>query len=129
MVAALTASGLATDEFHFIGFLPHKSGQRKKSLERLRETPGTSVLYESPYRIGKLLQELVEIMPDRQVVMARELTKKFEEYLRGTPAELLAITEKRSLKGEFVVMIAAADERPRKESEESHSGTENEASD
>ncbi len=106
MVAALTASGLPTDEFHFIGFLPHKSGQRKKALERLRETPGTSVLYESPYRVGKLMQELIEVMPDRQVVLARELTKKFEEYLRGTPAELLAITEKRSLKGEFVVMIA-----------------------
>lgn len=109
MVAALTASGLPTDEFHFIGFLPHKSGQRKKALERLRDTAGTSVLYESPYRIGKLLQELIEVMPERQVVLARELTKKFEEYLRGTPAELLAITEKRSLKGEFVVMIAAVD--------------------
>lgn len=113
MVAALTASGLPTDEFHFIGFLPHKSGQRKKALERLRATPGTSVLYESPYRISKLLQELIDVMPERQVVLARELTKKFEEYLRGTPAELLAITEKRSLKGEFVVMIAAADEERR----------------
>ncbi len=121
LVAALTASGLATDEFHFIGFLPHKSGQRKKALERLRETPGTSVLYESPYRVGKLMQELVEIMPDRQVVMARELTKKFEEYLRGTPAELLAITEKRSLKGEFVVMIAAADEKASKQRDENES--------
>ncbi len=120
MIAALTASGLPTDEFHFIGFLPHKSGQRKKALERLCETPGTSVLYESPYRIGKLLQELIEVMPDRQVVLARELTKKFEEYLRGTPAELLAITEKRSLKGEFVVMIASADEErsPRESDEE-----------
>lgn len=111
MVAALTASGLPTDEFHFIGFLPHKSGQRKKALEKLRGIPGTSVLYESPYRIGKLLQELNEVMPDRQVVMARELTKKFEEYLRGTPAELQIITEKRKLKGEFVVMIQAQTEK------------------
>lgn len=125
MIAALTASGLPTDEFHFIGFLPHKSGQRKKALERLCETPGTSVLYESPYRIGKLLQELIEVMPDRQVVLARELTKKFEEYLRGTPAELLAITKKRSLKGEFVVMIASAGEvRPLRETDEADSGTE-----
>lgn len=120
MVAALTASGLPTDEFHFIGFLPHKSGQRKKALERLRETPGTSVIYESPYRVGKLMQELIDVMPTRQVVLARELTKKFEEYLRGTPAELLAITEKRSLKGEFVVMIAPMDEnRPSRDKEES----------
>lgn len=125
MVAALTASGLSTDEFHFIGFLPHKSGQRKKALERLRDTTGTSVLYESPYRIGKLLQELIEVMPERQVVLARELTKKFEEYLRGTPAELLAITEKRSLKGEFVVMIAAAgNERPVREADENQSAQE-----
>ncbi len=127
MVAALTASGLPTDEFHFIGFLPHKSGQRKKALERLRETPGTTVLYESPYRIGKLMQELVEIMPARQVVLARELTKKFEEYLRGTPAELIAITEKRSLKGEFVVMIAEANDAGSKQ--ETDLGSENESSD
>jgi len=108
LVAALTASGLATDEFHFIGFLPHKSGQRRKQLERLREFSGTLVLYESPYRVGKLLGELKEIFPQRQVVLARELTKKFEEFLRGTAAELLALLEKRSVKGEFVVMVAAA---------------------
>ena len=64
------------------------------------------MLYESPYRIEKLLVELGEVFPERQVVMARELTKKFEEFLRGTPAELLAIRQKRSLKGEFVVMVA-----------------------
>src|SRR5215469_7772839 len=77
LVAALTASGLPTEEFHFIGFLPHKSGQRRRKLENLKEVPGTLVLYESPYRIEKLLDELNEIIPERQVVMARELTKKF----------------------------------------------------
>lgn len=107
LVAALTASGLPTDEFHFIGFLPHKSGQRRKQLEALEEVAGTLVIYESPYRIGKLLGELSELHPDRTVVLARELTKKFEEFLRGTPAELLAVLQKRSLKGEFVVMISA----------------------
>ena len=105
LVAALTASGLPTDEFHFIGFLPHKSGQRRKQLEALQGFAGTLVLYESPYRIEKLLTELAEVFPDRQVVLARELTKKFEEFLRGTPAELLEITKKRSLKGEFVVLV------------------------
>src|SRR5262249_49479676 len=79
LVAALTASGLPTDEFHFIGFLPHKSGQRRKMLEGLKESPATIVLYESPYRIEKLLGELQELYPDRRVVLARELTKKFEE--------------------------------------------------
>jgi 16S rRNA (cytidine1402-2'-O)-methyltransferase len=105
LVAALTASGLATDEFHFIGFLPHKSGQRRNKLESLKSFDGTLVLYESPYRIEKLLVELSEVFPERQVVLARELTKRFEEYLRGKPAELLAMAKKRSLKGEFVVMV------------------------
>ena len=106
LVAALTASGLPTNEFHFIGFLPHKSGQRRNQLEALKTFAGTLVLYESPYRIEKLLVELGEVFPERRVVMARELTKKFEEFLRGTPAELLAIKQKRSLKGEFVVLVA-----------------------
>lgn len=108
LVAGLTASGLPTDEFHFIGFLPHKSGQRRNKLESLQAFDGTLVLYESPYRIEKLLGELAEVIPERQVVLARELTKKFEEFLRGTPAELLERTKQRSLKGEFVVVIAPA---------------------
>jgi 16S rRNA (cytidine1402-2'-O)-methyltransferase len=109
LVAALTASGLPTEEFHFVGFLPHKSGQRRNRIESLKTVPGTLVLYESPYRIGKLLGELSEILPERRVVLARELSKKFEEFLRGTPAELLALTSKRALKGEFVVLIAPPD--------------------
>ncbi len=106
LVAALTASGLPTDEFHFIGFLPHKSGQRRRQLESLRDTGGTLVLYESPYRVEKLLGELAEVFPARTVVLARELTKKFEEFLRGTPAQLIETTKARSLKGEFVVLIS-----------------------
>jgi 16S rRNA (cytidine1402-2'-O)-methyltransferase len=108
LVAALTASGLATDEFHFIGFLPHKSGQRRKQLETLRALAGTLVLYESPYRIEKLLTELNGFFPLRPVVLARELTKKFEEFLRGTPAELLTAVRERALKGEFVVLVEGA---------------------
>ncbi len=110
LVAALTASGLPTDEFHFIGFLPHKSGQRRNQLEALRAFAGTLVLYESPYRIEKLLGELAEVFPEREVVLARELTKKFEEFLRGTPGQLIEVTQKRSLKGEFVVMVRGAAE-------------------
>jgi 16S rRNA (cytidine1402-2'-O)-methyltransferase len=111
LIAGLTSSGLATDEFHFVGFLPHKSGQRRNKLESLKATAGTLVLYESPYRIQKLLGELVEIFPDREVVFARELTKKFEEYLRGKPYELLEIAKKRSLKGEFVVLVGSRNSR------------------
>src|SRR6266700_893755 len=112
LVAGLTASGLPTDEFHFIGFLPHKSGQRRKKLESLKDFAGTLVLYESPYRIEKLLEELLQVFPERAVVLARELTKKFEEFLRGTPAELLEVVRKHSLKGEFVALVSGAGENP-----------------
>ena len=105
LVAALTASGLATSEFHFIGFLPHKSGQRRNKLAALKSFEGTLVLYESPYRVEKLLGELNDVFPERSVVLARELTKKFEEFLRGQPVELLAAARQRSLKGEFVVLV------------------------
>ncbi len=105
MVAALTASGLPTGEFHFVGFLPHKSGQRRNKLAELKTVSGTLVLYESPYRIGKLLAELNDIFPNGSVVLARELTKKFEEFLRGKPGELLELAKKRSLRGEFVVLV------------------------
>ena len=108
LVAALTASGLPTEEFHFLGFLPHKSGQRRKQLEALRPVSGTLAFYESPHRIVKLLGELNDIFPDRQIVLARELTKKFEEFLRGKPAELVGLAEKRTLKGEFVVLVSPA---------------------
>ena len=113
LVAALTASGLPTAEFHFLGFLPHKSGQRRNQLTALLTVPGTLVFYESPYRIEKLLGELLEVFPERDVVLARELSKKFEEFLRGKPADLLAQARKRSLKGEFVVLVAPADDRQR----------------
>jgi len=109
LVSALTASGLPTEEFHFVGFLAHKSGQRRNKLESLKTVSGTLVLYESPYRIEKLLGELCEVFPERNVVLARELSKKFEEFLRGKPAELLEVAKKRSLKGEFVVLVAPAE--------------------
>src|SRR5271156_2508031 len=104
LVAALTASGLPTDEFHFVGFLPHKSGQRQRQLEALRTVPGTLVFYESPYRIVKLLEELAELYPTRKLVLARELTKKFEEIRGGAPGVLLEEMRRRPAKGEFVVL-------------------------
>jgi 16S rRNA (cytidine1402-2'-O)-methyltransferase len=112
LVAALTASGLPTNEFHFVGFLPHKSGQRRNRIKNLSHIPGTLVIYESPFRIEKLLAELNEILPGRTVVLARELTKKFEEFLRGRPAELLASLAQRPRKGEFVVLIEPPSDEP-----------------
>lgn len=110
LVAALTASGLPTDEFHFAGFLPHKSGQRRRALERFGNLPGTVILYESPFRMEKLLRELAELFPDRRLVLARELTKRFEEYQRGTARDLLGAmaAARRSWKGEFTVLISPA---------------------
>lgn len=105
LVAALTASGLPSDEFHFVGFLPNKSSQRRRRLESLRSVPGTLVFYESPYRIMKFLEELVDLYPERRVVLARELTKKFEEIKGGKPRELLEEMQKRAIKGEFVVLL------------------------
>jgi 16S rRNA (cytidine1402-2'-O)-methyltransferase len=107
-IVGLAASGLPTDEFHFAGFLPHKSGQRVRELQRLTQLPGTIVLYESPYRIEKLLTEIAQVIPDRQVAVGRELTKKFEEFWRGTALEIAQSLSKRTIKGEFVVLISPA---------------------
>jgi 16S rRNA (cytidine1402-2'-O)-methyltransferase len=110
LVAALTASGLPTDEFHFVGFLAHKSGQRRRQLERLRTVPGTLVFYESPYRIVRFLEELAEFYPTRKTFLARELTKKFEEFRAGLAGELLEEMRARPVRGEFVVLVAPESE-------------------
>lgn len=100
-VSALSISGFDTSEFVFIGFLPHKKGRQTK-LKEIAEEKRTVVLYESVHRIKKLLRELSEVIPDRQICVTRELTKKFEEIYRGKPADIIdKITEK----GEFVVVI------------------------
>jgi len=104
LIAALTASGLPTHPFQFLGFLPLKSGARAKVLSGAVTYPGTIVLYESPHRMDRLLGELETHMPDRMTVIAREITKRFEEFLRGTPAELRAACANRTWKGELVVM-------------------------
>lgn len=104
-IMALSISGLPTDAFVFEGFIPQKKGRQKK-LKQLSEEERTIVLYESTYRIKKLLEELNEYMPSRKIVVARELTKKFEETWRGTASEILTDFDKKIKKGEFVVTIA-----------------------
>lgn len=104
-ILALSISGLPTDSFVFEGFLPQKKGRQKK-LKQLAEEERTIVLYESTYRIKKLLEELNTSMPDRTIVVAREITKKFEESWRGTASQLLQNFEKRITKGEFVILLA-----------------------
>ena len=105
LISALTVSGLPTDTFIFEGFLPQKKGRQKK-LKELATEERTIVLYESSHRIEKLIGELSEYLPDRYVVVCRELTKMFEEYWRGYPAELNQSLLTNTIKGEFVVVIA-----------------------
>jgi len=105
LIAALTISGLPTDSFIFEGFIPQKKG-RKKKLKELAEEKRTIVLYESTYRIKKLIYELDNHIPDRYVVVCRELTKKFEETWRGYPFELKNVIDQKTIKGEFVLVIA-----------------------
>jgi 16S rRNA (cytidine1402-2'-O)-methyltransferase len=104
-ILALSIAGLPTNSFVFEGFLPQKKG-RQKQLKILAEEERTIVLYESMYRIEKLINELNEYMPDRIIAIGRELTKKFEELWRGRPSEILESLSEHKLKGEFVVIIA-----------------------
>lgn len=107
-ILALSISGLPTDSFVFEGFLPQKKGRQKK-LKELSEENRTIVLYESTYRIQKLLGELNQYMPNRFVAVQRELTKKFEEMWRGYPNLLLENLSNKVTKGEFVVILAPID--------------------
>ena len=111
-VAALAASGLPTDSFRFSGFLPAKSGQRRTLLEEIKRSPRTQVFYEAPHRIVETLEDVVAVLGgSRPVVVAREVTKIHEEFLRGPAQEVLAQLEAReAVKGEMVLMIARASE-------------------
>jgi 16S rRNA (cytidine1402-2'-O)-methyltransferase len=104
-ISALVCSGLPTDRFSFLGFLPKTSGKRMTMLSKALARKETIILYESPHRIEKLLRLLNDLTPDREIVIARELTKKFEEYVRGTASEILAM--KKNIKGEITVVISA----------------------
>jgi 16S rRNA (cytidine1402-2'-O)-methyltransferase len=106
ILTALVGSGLAADAFCFRGFLPVKSGQRERELRAAAERKETTIFFESPYRILKTLAVCAELMPDRQLCVARELTKKFEEFRRGTAAELLAHYEAHPAKGEITLVVS-----------------------
>jgi 16S rRNA (cytidine1402-2'-O)-methyltransferase len=110
IVTALAGSGFSLEKFCFRGFLPVKSGQRERELRAAAEREETTVFFESPYRILKTLAACAEIMPDRQLCVARELTKKFEEFRRGPGAELLAHYTAHPAKGEITLVISGADD-------------------
>jgi 16S rRNA (cytidine1402-2'-O)-methyltransferase len=108
ILTALVGSGFSLEKFCFRGFLPVKSGQRERELRAAAESKETSVFFESPYRILKTLAACAELMPERQLCVARELTKKFEDFRRGTAVELLAHYEARPAKGEITLVIEGA---------------------
>lgn len=106
VVTALTLAGLPTDRFMFAGFLPNTKGARRKALEELAEVPATVAFYESPKRVAAMLKDAAEVLgAEREAAVCRELTKKFEEVIRGNLAELSEVCAERSLKGEIVVVI------------------------
>ena len=110
-IVALVTSGLPCDTFVYEGFLPHKKGKQTK-IKNLEEEKRTTVFYESPHRITKTLAMIVELLgDDRGVVVGRELTKKFEEFVRGTAAEVLDHFVQNEPKGEFVLLIAGNDKK------------------
>jgi 16S rRNA (cytidine1402-2'-O)-methyltransferase len=111
-LSALVASGLPTDSFHFSGFLPAKAGARRSVLEAVRHSPLTQIVYEAPHRIAETLHDIVEILgPERHVVIAREVTKLHEEFLRGRADKVLEQLERRGeTKGEITLLIGKAEE-------------------
>ena len=108
ILTALLGSGFSTDKFCFRGFLPVKSGQRERELRAATECEETTIFFESPYRLTKTLAVCIDIMPDRQLCVARELTKKFEEFRRGVASELLAHYQAHRPKGEIVLVISGS---------------------
>jgi 16S rRNA (cytidine1402-2'-O)-methyltransferase len=107
VLTALVGSGFPTDKFSFGGFLPVKSGQRERELRAAAERDETTVFFESPYRLIKTLITCSEVIPDRQLCVARELTKKFEEFRRGTAGDLLPHYQAHPPKGEIVFVISS----------------------
>jgi 16S rRNA (cytidine1402-2'-O)-methyltransferase len=106
ILTALVGSGFSAEKFFFAGFLPNKSGGRERDLRAAAARAETTIHFESPYRLTKTLKACIDILPDRQLCVARELTKKFEEFRRGTAAELLAHYEVKPPKGEIVLLIS-----------------------
>jgi len=120
-LAALVASGLPTDSFRFSGFLPAKRGERRAALEAIKSSPRTQVFYETPHRIVEALEDVVEVLGGlRRVVIAREVTKLHEEFLRGRAGEVVETLKSRDgVKGEITLLIGKAEEAPAQASAES----------
>jgi 16S rRNA (cytidine1402-2'-O)-methyltransferase len=122
LVSALVLSGLPTHACHYLGFLPRKSGARRRLLERVAAEPDTLVMYESPHRLVAALRDVQAVLGPRRVAVARELTKRFEEIARGTAEEALAHFERTPPRGEFTVVVAGAEANDATERDAAASG-------
>ena len=112
-IAALTVSGLPTDSFLYLGYLPHKTSERHRRLEEIEGHAYTLVILESPYRIVESLEDILLILGDRKICVAREMTKMFEEYWRGTIRGAVAHFKSQPVRGEFTLVIEGKDEEER----------------
>ncbi|MGA2719693.1 MAG: 16S rRNA (cytidine(1402)-2'-O)-methyltransferase [Candidatus Acidiferrales bacterium] len=108
-VAALAASGMPVEEFAFVGFLPARQSARRKALRALASEPRTLALYEAPHRLSDTLDDALEILGNRPAVVAREITKMYEEFLRGHLEDIAAAVRKKAARGEITLLIGAAD--------------------
>lgn len=114
VITGLIASGLPTDKFHFGGFLPVKSGRKETVLTQALNSDGTSIFFESPHRIVKTIETLQRLDAERQLCVARELTKKFETYHRGTAGQILRDFGDSTVKGEITLLISGLSRSDRK---------------
>ena len=111
VIAALSVAGLPTDSFLFKGFLPHKSKKRRDLLQQLEGVRETLIVYESPHRISETLQDILEILGDREIALTRELTKVYEEVLRGKVSDVLQQIGAKTLKGEITLVVSGKTRR------------------
>jgi 16S rRNA (cytidine1402-2'-O)-methyltransferase len=106
LIAALSAGGLPTDRFVFEGFLPVKKRQRRERLQRLRQEERTLVFYEAPHRLKETLEDILELLGDREMVLGREITKVYEEFIRGGLGEVTVEIGRREIRGEIVLLVS-----------------------
>ncbi|HZS03121.1 MAG TPA: 16S rRNA (cytidine(1402)-2'-O)-methyltransferase [Chloroflexota bacterium] len=119
VISALVLSGLPTHAFHYLGFLPRKAGPRRRLLERVAAEPDTLLMYESPHRLLAALRDVEAVLGGRRVAVARELTKRFEEVVRGPVGDVRAHFEREPPRGEFTLVVAGADaDAPRADDED-----------
>src|SRR5436305_14334641 len=122
LLASLSGSGMPTEEFLFVGFLPARTGERRRALERLRIEERTIILYEAPHRVAECVAEALETLGDRQACLAREVTKLHEEFVRGKLSEIAAALEERPARGEITLLVGppeAAEGRTQSDSAQS----------